>query len=114
MSGGFAVDTETLRQFRGAVERARTRAVELRGFVDSAALAPGTFTRTQAGQEADAGHARMVNGIKKCVDKVDELLRANVDRVGTTIDNYETEDGKHAAAMVRLLGELDSREGFRL
>ncbi len=108
MSGDFSVDTESLWQFRGAVERVQTRAAELRGFVDSAALAPGTFTRTQAGQAADEGHAQMLDGIRRCTDKLEKLLQGHAGRVGASVDNYEAADSKHATAMAGLQEQLDN------
>lgn len=111
MSGSFSVDTNSLRQFQVAAERAQTQVGELSALVDAAALPPGTFTRTEPGQVCDQGHADMLAGLGRCVEAATEQLRAVSEATAASIANYETTDADHATTMGEIQTQLDSTPG---
>lgn len=111
MSDSFDVDTASLGRFRGAVERAQDRVGTLQGLADGARLAPGTFTRTEGGQRADAAHAEMLNGIVRTLKTTAERLRAIAEATGKTINNYESTDSRHASEMSDIRRRLDFTRG---
>ena len=108
MSGSFSVDTNSLRQFQAAVERAQTQVGELSALVDAAALPPGTFTRTEPGQVCDQGHADMLAGIRTRVEAAVEQLRAVAEATTSSINHYESTDATHAATMGEIQTQLDT------
>ncbi|MQA84807.1 MAG: hypothetical protein GEV03_09335 [Streptosporangiales bacterium] len=108
----FTVDTASLGRFRAAAERAQGRVGELRGLADAARLVPGTFTRTEGGQLADSGHAEMLAGLNRLLEAAGKGLGGIAEATAATLDNYESTDAHHGAAMSDLQGGLDSARGY--